>query len=75
MHIDFQKLKREWKTFAVAVVGFILETYDALVVTGMIDLPKLFPDHLQPYVGPTALFLMLVLRKYNNHVQPTTQTL
>jgi hypothetical protein len=68
--IDFQKLKREWKTAAVAVVGTLIEIYDALIVTGMIDLPKLFPDEVRPWVAPSTLVLMLLLRKWKDNARP-----
>jgi len=64
--IDWQKLKREWKTAAVAVVGALIEIYDALIVTGQVQLPPLFPEHYRPWVGPTALVLMLLLRKWKD---------
>lgn len=62
--IDWEKLKQEWKTAALAVVGIMLEVYDALVVTGMVDFPRLFPEPIQPFVSPSVLVLMLLLRKW-----------
>lgn len=64
--IDWDKLKREWKTAAIAVVGIILEGYDALVMTGVIDLPSLFPIPVQPFVAPAILMLMLYLRRWKD---------
>ena len=64
--IDLEKLKREWKTFAVAVVGTIVEVYDALITSGQVELPPLFPEHYRPWVGPLTLVLMLLLRKWKD---------
>ena len=64
--IDLEKLKREWKTFAVAVVGTIVEVYDALITSGQVELPPLFPEHYRPWVGPLTLVLTLLLRKWKD---------
>lgn len=64
--IDWDKLKREWKTAVVAVVGLIIEAYDA--VAYMVDWPSLFPAAWQPFVTPTILILMLLLRKWKDSV-------
>jgi hypothetical protein len=64
--IDLEKLKREWKTFAIAVVGTIIEVYDALITSGQVELPPLFPEHYRPWVGPLTLVLMLLLRKWKD---------
>ena len=69
--LDWGKLKQEWKTAALAVVGLLLETYDALIATGMVDLPALFPAWAQPFVGPVILMLMLYLRKWKYSWQET----
>ena len=71
--IDLEKLKREWKTFAVAVVGTVIEVYDALIASGQVELPPLFPERYRPWVGPSCLVLMLLLRKWKdaNVVVPT----
>jgi hypothetical protein len=62
--LDWGKLKQEWKTVAVAVVGIVIEVYDSLLMTGMVDLPSLFPEVIRPFVAPTFLVLMLLLRKW-----------
>jgi hypothetical protein len=64
--IDCQKLKQEWKTAAVAVVGTIIEVYDALITSGQVELPPLFAEHYRPWVGPSCLVLMLLLRKWKD---------
>jgi len=62
--LDWDKLKEEWKTAALAVVGLIIEAYDA--VAYMVDLPSLFPESVRPWVMPTILILMLLLRKWKD---------
>jgi hypothetical protein len=62
--IDWAKLRREWKTAALAVVGILLEIYDA--VAPFVDLPILFPPAWQPWVSPAILVLMLLLRKWKD---------
>ena len=64
--ICWEKLKREWKTAAVAISGIIVEIYDALIVSGQVELPPLFPEHYRPWVGPMTLVLMLLLRKWKD---------
>lgn len=60
----WQKLKREWKTAALAISGIILMVYDGTVATGMVDLPSLFPEEYRPWVGPGFLIGMLLLRRW-----------
>ena len=62
--IDWAKLRREWKTAAVAVVGLVIEVYDA--VAYRVDFPALFPPDVRPFVGPSILVLMLLLRKWRD---------
>jgi hypothetical protein len=62
--LDWEKLRQEWKTAALAVVGLLLEIYDA--VAPFVDLPSLFPPDLRPWVSPTILVLMLLLRKWKD---------
>jgi hypothetical protein len=64
--IDLEKLYRVWKTAAVAVVGTIIEVYDALITSGQLELPPLFPEYYRPWVGPSCLVLMLLLRKWKD---------
>ena len=66
--LDWDKLKREWKTVAVAIVGLILEVYDALTLYGLFDLPALFPEEIRPFVAPGFLILMLLLRRWKDSV-------
>lgn len=62
--MDWAKLRREWKTAAVAVVGLLIEVYDA--VAPFVDFPSLFPPAWRPWVSPTILVLMLLLRKWRD---------
>ena len=66
-NVDWGKLRREWKTVAVAVVGLIIEVYDA--VAPFVDFPSLFPADWKPWVSPSILVLMLLLRKWNDHAR------
>jgi hypothetical protein len=62
------KLRREWKTALVAVLGTIIEVHDALIATGLIDLNPFIPPQYRPYVSAAWPILMLVLRKWRDHV-------
>lgn len=62
--LDWDKLKHEWKTAAVAVVGLVIEAYDA--VAPFVDLPSLFPPDWRKWVSPAILVLMLLLRKWRD---------
>lgn len=62
--LDWDKLKHEWKTAALAVVGLLIEAYDA--VAPFVDLPSLFPEQVRPWVSPSILVLMLLLRKWKD---------
>lgn len=64
--VDWDKLRREWKTLALALVGIIIESYDALAMSGTIDLPALLAPWLGPWGGPLILILMLLLRKWKD---------
>jgi len=62
--IDWAKLRREWKTAALAVAGLLIEIYE--VVRYQLDLPSLFPPHIRPFVNPAILVGMLLLRKWRD---------
>ena len=64
--LDWEKLKREWRTVALAIVGIILESYDAVFMSGLVDIPALFPAAVAPFVAPAILVLMLLLRKWKD---------
>lgn len=62
--LDWDKLKREWKTVALAVVWFLVESYDA--VAAFMDVPGLFPADWQWWMRPAFPILMLLLRKWKD---------
>lgn len=63
--IDFQKLKHEWKTAAVAIVGAIVETWD--LVSYQFDLiDPLIPVQHQWIMHISIPVLMLLLRKWRD---------
>jgi hypothetical protein len=64
--IDWAKLRREWKTLALALVGIVIESYDALAMSGTIDLPGLLTPWLGHWGGPALLVGMLLLRKWKD---------
>jgi putative Ca2+/H+ antiporter (TMEM165/GDT1 family) len=64
--IDFQKLKREWKTFVLAVVTAVAGAWQFAVANGA-SLPNLFSWVPQQYQSATLFlvgFAFLALRKY-----------
>lgn len=62
------KLKREWKTALVAVLGSVIEVHDALIATGVLDLNPLIPLQYRPYVSALWPVLMLVLRRWRDKI-------
>jgi hypothetical protein len=62
------KLKREWKTAVVAVVGVIVEAWD-LVLSAKLSYvePLVSPDH-QWIIHIGIPVLMLVLRRWKDNV-------
>lgn len=73
-HIDFQKLRREWKTFLLALLTTAAGAWQFAVVNGA-SLPNLFswvPDQYQSAVLFVVGILFLGLRKYVDEVQVTT---
>lgn len=59
----WDKLKREWYTFAIALVALMIYIYDAIVAAGL-DITKLVPEAYQNTFGISTLVLMLLLRRY-----------
>lgn len=63
--IDFQKLKHEWKTFALQVGGLLLGFHEAAINAGA-DWTPFVPEDYRPYVLPVVMTLSLALRQYKN---------
>lgn len=62
----FEKLKREWKTFALAIVTIALGTWEAAVAVGY-DLTPLMPEAWRPFAPPLIGVLFLALRQWKNY--------
>jgi hypothetical protein len=70
--IDFDKLKREWKTFALAVGATIVGAVQAGAELGL-QVPDLFnwlPDKVKPWVLLAFGLGMLVFRRYRDADAP-----
>lgn len=65
--VDIQKLRREWKTFALAVVTFSVGCWDAASTAGY-DLSPIIPDKYRPYAVPAIGLSFLALRKWKDRV-------
>lgn len=64
--ICWSKLRREWKTAAVAVIGIIVESWDLILAPHISYLePLVSPDH-QWIVHIGIPVLMLILRKWKD---------
>lgn len=61
----WNKLKHEWKTFAVSVGGLLISLHEAAVEAGA-DWSPLVPEKYRPYVMPVTLTLILTLRRYRD---------
>lgn len=61
--IDFQKLKHEWKTFALACVTTVIGIWDT-AVSANYDLSPIIPEHYRPLAVPAIGISFLMLRKY-----------
>jgi hypothetical protein len=61
-----EKLKREWKTFALAVVTIAVGTWEAAVTLGY-DLTPLIPETWRPYAPPLIGVTFLALRKWKDY--------
>ena len=64
--IDWAKLRREWRSFAITVAGLVVEIYDGVVYSGAVNLPTLVPETWRPWFTPAVLILILLLRKYRD---------
>lgn len=67
--IDFQKLKREWKTFALAAITTVIGLWDSVVAYGY-DYTSLIKEEYRMYVIPALGVAFLALRKWSS--QPET---
>ncbi|SHH46810.1 hypothetical protein [Bradyrhizobium erythrophlei] len=65
--IDFQKLKREWKTFTLGVVTSLIGLYDAFIASSL-DYTPIIPEHWRPYAPLVIGVLFLLLRQYKDLV-------
>lgn len=65
--IDVSKLRREWKTFALAVTTTAVGCWDAAAGAGY-DLSPIIPDKYRPYAVPAIGLSFLALRKWKDHV-------
>lgn len=61
----WDKLKREWKTFAFAVVTVAIGTWEAAVASGY-DLTPLIPEKYRPYAVPLIGISFLALRQWRD---------
>jgi hypothetical protein len=67
--IDFQKLKREWKTFALGVATSIVGLYDVVVEVARTygyDYTQLIKAEYRLYVVPAVAVAFLALRKWTS---------
>lgn len=65
--IDFKKLRREWKTFALGVVASVVGLYDAFTASNL-DYTPIIPEHYRPYAPLVIGVLFLLLRQYRDYV-------
>ena len=66
--IDFQKLRREWKTFALAVATIALGTWEATRALGY-DLTPLLPEQWRPLALPVVGVSFLALRQWKDYTE------
>lgn len=59
------KLKREWKTFALAVATTLVGLHDTLVMSGY-DWTPIIPEEYRPYAIPLIGLAFLLLRQYKD---------
>lgn len=60
------KLKREWKTFTLAVVAIAVGTWEAAVMSGY-DLTPLIPEQYRKYAIPGIGLFFLILRQWRDY--------
>lgn len=59
-----QKLRKEWKTFALALATTLVGFHDTLVMSGY-DWTPIIPEQYRPYAIPVIGLSLLALRKYS----------
>lgn len=59
-----QKLRKEWKTFALALATTLVGFHDTLVMSGY-DWTPIIPEQYRPYAIPVIGLSFLALRKYS----------
>lgn len=62
----WDKLKHEWKTATIALVGTIVEFHDALIATNLVNIDPLVPVLYQPWVHVAWPVLMLAFRRWRD---------
>lgn len=67
----WDKLKREWKTFSLAVVSSAIGIWDVVSTAGY-DLTPIIPEQDRPYVVPAIGISFLLLRKWKDATMTTT---
>lgn len=65
--IDLQKLRHEWKTFALSCVVTVGGIWDTAAASGY-DLTPIVPEKYRPVAVPAIGISFLLLRKYSNVV-------
>lgn len=66
------KLKREWKTFTLALTTIAVGTWEAAVMSGY-DLTPLVPEKWRPFAVPGVGLAFLILRQWRDYNQPKDQ--
>lgn len=63
-----EKLKREWKTFLLSVLGVLIGAHDVVVAAGWApaDFEPVIPEKYRPYVTVGYPLGMLFLRKWKD---------
>lgn len=67
----WDKLKREWKTFALAVTTTIVGVWEVARDSGY-DLSPIVPEKYRPYAIPGVGIAFLLLRKWKDSTVVTT---
>jgi len=62
----WEKLKREWKTFSLAVVTILIGTWEAASTAGY-DISPLIPEKYRAYAIPVIGILFLALRQWRDY--------
>lgn len=74
--IDFAKLKREWKTFALSVTTTVIGTYDTVVAIAQqygYDYTQIIKAEYRLYVVPAIGLGFLALRKWRDANSPVPE--